>query len=49
MVSPVQNRAALNGGRLLRLTSADGMNRLTHSCMQALTETVRELQAEISH
>src|SRR5258707_5676440 len=33
----------LNAGRLLRLTSADGMNRLTHSCMLALTETVREL------
>jgi len=33
----------LNGGRLLRLTSADGMNRLTRSCMLALTETVREL------
>ena len=32
-----------NGGRLLRLTSADGMNRLTHSCILALTETVREL------
>jgi enoyl-CoA hydratase/carnithine racemase len=25
----------LNGGRLLRLTSADGMNRLTHSCLLA--------------
>jgi enoyl-CoA hydratase/carnithine racemase len=32
-----------NAGRLLRLTSADGMNRLTHSCILALTETVREL------
>jgi enoyl-CoA hydratase/carnithine racemase len=32
-----------NGGRLLRLTSADGMNRSTHSCVLALTETVREL------
>jgi enoyl-CoA hydratase/carnithine racemase len=31
----------LNGGRLLRLTSADGMNRLTRSCMLALTETAR--------
>jgi enoyl-CoA hydratase/carnithine racemase len=32
-----------NRGRLLRLTSADGLNRLTRSCMLALTETVREL------
>jgi len=39
----------LHGGRLRRLTSADGMNRLTHSCMLALSETVRELQAEIGH
>jgi enoyl-CoA hydratase/carnithine racemase len=33
----------LHAGRLLRLTSADGMNRLTHACILALTETVREL------
>jgi enoyl-CoA hydratase/carnithine racemase len=32
-----------HSGRLLRLTSADRMNRLTRSCMLALTETVREL------
>jgi hypothetical protein len=39
----------LNGGRRLRVTSAEGMNRFTHSCMLASTETVRKLQAEISH
>src|SRR5258708_39509495 len=33
----------LSGGHLLRLNSADGMNRLTHSLVLALTETVREL------
>jgi enoyl-CoA hydratase/carnithine racemase len=36
----------LNRARLLRLTSADGMNRLTRASVMALTETIRELASE---
>ena len=36
----------LNSTRLLRLTSADGLNRLTRACVVVLTETIRELASE---